>query len=816
MRARDIRRSGLLPWALTGTLCLSSSGGMTGCTAPPVSVPDDDPDDPAMLEPDPEAEGLVAVFDLDRQNLPLPTDLWRAGGVITVPPVDTWSPAEAALLQTINGRDGWPRQSAVFIPTSGTLDASTDDRDARLFDLDRQQAIDLVVEIEPGGVRLVPDEPLSPGSTYVYALLTSAQSTDGEALKPTEAFSRLLADEALDDRNEEALRQLVSPWVAALVLRGVARSELAIAGAFTTSALPAPVFAPRFGEHAIPSAFLRDDDGRLALPAGSVDALLASRLHEYDGFSTTAPVRFSAEAPLDPEGPLGEGGLQLFELTASGAALPADEVDAIYLDAETYALSPRVALPAATNLALVVRGPMTSDGQAVQAELADLVLALEHPVIDEGRSTVRMLATADAAALEPQRVGLAAVRDTLRAEPDGLEGVLHLRPFRTLDARRAAFERRQRLYDDAIPTAPSDVVEATPNERGLWLLLPNIDTILSGTVPTLDWLDPTTRADSDEGPTVRDIDFVLTLPDDVPAGEAVPVVLFGHGLKTTRELVYILADLFASQGFASLAIDLPYHGERSVCLSDTNCPGDSRCSIYGQCLNEAGDVVDIGVIESPFWDNGLRIPPTTGAAYIDFYDLIASRDHVMQSLVDLSQAVRVIQGVDWNQHGPRPLDGDDIVYMGISLGGILGAALAGMEDNITTYALNVPGAGFVELMQDSVVLGPQLDDYLEDIAVLPGTPAFNRFEADAKWAFDIVDPVNLAPRPSDSSKRLLIQMAQGDAVVPNSATRLLGAATGREVSEYDPGVLGHGFIGDPTQIASGDARDEILEFFAGR
>ena len=53
----------------------------------------------------------------------------------------------------------------------------------------------------------------------------------------------------------------------------------------------------------------------------SIDALLASRLHEYDGFSTTAPVRFEAESALDPEGPLAEGGLRLFEVAARSQLL---------------------------------------------------------------------------------------------------------------------------------------------------------------------------------------------------------------------------------------------------------------------------------------------------------------------------------------------------------------------------------------------------------------------------------------------------------------------------------------------------------------
>ena len=55
--------------------------------------------------------------------------------------------------------------------------------------------------------------------------------------------------------------------------------------------------------------------------------------------------------------------------------------------------------------------------------------------------------------------------------------------------------------------------------------------------------------------------------------------------------------------------------------------------------------------------------------------------------------MRVLRNVDFAPlSGGYVLDGNDVMYLGISLGGILGASLAAVEEHINTWALNVPGA----------------------------------------------------------------------------------------------------------------------------
>jgi hypothetical protein len=63
---------------------------------------------------------------------------------------------------------------------------------------------------------------------------------------------------------------------------------------------------------------------------------------------------------------------------------------------------------------------------------------------------------------------------------------------------------------------------------------------------------------------------------------------------------------------------------------------------------------------------------------------------------------------------------------------------------------------------------------------------------------------------------VLIQMAASDAVVPNSATRILSEAMQREIVEYHALVSNHGFLCDPTSLEGARARGDVIEFLQSR
>src|SRR5262249_28938223 len=160
----------------------------------------------------------------------------------------------------------------------------------------------------------------------------------------------------------------------------------------------------------------------------------------------------------------------------------------------------------------------------------------------DGKSQVLGLDAADAARLEPVRAEATALLDHLARSGLGRETLAAAVPFTTLAAPSLVLAMRAELYEHAVSTAVTDVVNASPWHRGLWILMPGAATILPGKLTTFDHLDTYTTALRADGSGVpRPIDFVLTIPGSAEVGKPIPVVLFGHGLETSRELIYMIA-----------------------------------------------------------------------------------------------------------------------------------------------------------------------------------------------------------------------------------------------------------------------------------
>lgn len=80
--------------------------------------------------------------------------------------------------------------------------------------------------------------------------------------------------------------------------------------------------------------------------------------------------------------------------------------------------------------------------------------------------------------------------------------------------------------------------------------------------------------------------------------------------------------------------------------------------------------------------------------------IIANRDGLRQTVVDLIQLVRVIEvGMDVDGDGASDLDPSRIYYFGTSLGGIYGTIFLAVEPNAQAGVLNVPGGPWIELLR---------------------------------------------------------------------------------------------------------------------
>lgn len=201
----------------------------------------------------------------------------------------------------------------------------------------------------------------------------------------------------------------------------------------------------------------------------------------------------------------------------------------------------------------------------------------------------------------------------------------------------------------------------------------------------------------------------------VPAGgqPPYPCVIIMHGYGGDKNGLQVLAPIFALRGIATFAIDAEYHGERKQNGSD---------------------------ILSPY--------------------LYRNRDAFIQTVIDLRRAIDFLQG-------RQEIDGKRIGYIGLSMGGILGGILAGVDERVQAPILVVAGGDWKHLFRTSQ--HPTLVQLREK------NPELFKDERRLNDLLAPIDPVSfaarIAPRP------LLMINGKNDPIVPKECTeRLFGAA----------------------------------------
>jgi hypothetical protein len=238
---------------------------------------------------------------------------------------------------------------------------------------------------------------------------------------------------------------------------------------------------------------------------------------------------------------------------------------------------------------------------------------------------------------------------------------------------------------------------------------------------------------------VQDLDFFLALPADT--SPPYPVVVLQHGFGGGNEIVLDLAQIFADRGLATIGIDAVSHGRR-------------------------GDPLDL-----------LQARP------------FVARDLFRQTIADQMALLRAIEtGIDVDDDGAADLDPGRMSYLGISLGGLIGATLVAVEDILPTAVLNVAGGrvsflgqseGLRDLVQGSLAaeVGLERDDPIFEAYI-------RRVLETGQHAVDPVDGLNFArrwfvdPFPGSTPHRVLLQEGIGDQLVDNESTEALARAGG--------------------------------------
>jgi uncharacterized protein len=228
-----------------------------------------------------------------------------------------------------------------------------------------------------------------------------------------------------------------------------------------------------------------------------------------------------------------------------------------------------------------------------------------------------------------------------------------------------------------------------------------------------------------------------------------PAVLLMHGSGGNKDVDYIMAvgQQLNRQGYATISIDSQYKGER------------------------------------------VR-PGKTGELEPDSYDM---RDAWVQTVVDLRRAVDYLES-------RTDIDKTKIGYLGVSMGGMLGAVLGGVESRISCFFLAVPGGGIVSAVKHidkypllkerfSVQITPEVLKRVEDIA-------------------EVIDPIyfvgGIQPRP------FVIIVGNHDEIIPaemSSALIEAAHATPEQVKRLDSGHI------PPPGRLSFDIRDFFVKYF---
>ncbi|MEM2248937.1 MAG: alpha/beta fold hydrolase [Candidatus Bathyarchaeia archaeon] len=205
----------------------------------------------------------------------------------------------------------------------------------------------------------------------------------------------------------------------------------------------------------------------------------------------------------------------------------------------------------------------------------------------------------------------------------------------------------------------------------------------------------------------------------------VPCVIFLHGYGGSKDDIRRVADVVAREGYALMAIDAKYHGERREIGKELFSP-DINISVNG----------------------------------------------IIQTVIDLRRAV------DYLETKPE-IDIERVGYVGGSMGGILGAIFIGVEPRIKAAALIVAGGNMSLMIRESKhYTMPKIREYIR---------RENVSYEELQRVLDPIDPINFigyfSPRP------IVFHLGKYDEDVPAESGRQLYERAGepKQVYWYDTG-----------------------------
>jgi hypothetical protein len=264
----------------------------------------------------------------------------------------------------------------------------------------------------------------------------------------------------------------------------------------------------------------------------------------------------------------------------------------------------------------------------------------------------------------------------------------------------------------------------------------------------------------------------LGLPNPPPEGW--PVVIHQHGVTSNRMEIFLTAEPFLDNGFAVVAIDLPFHGIGATDPSVDptalfRVPGTTERTFDLDLRNNAnlGDLTPDGIIDSggSAFANMFNPAPPLGP--------LTARDNFREAVVSVLALRRSLADMDLDGNPETTdLDSSRVAYSGHSGGGILGAVLLAVSDEFSAAVLPNAGAGWIDILEQSLSFGPfyqALRAGLQQAGIVPDGSAFNNYMRDFQHILNDADPIGYGREAARGPVPILYMMVNGDTTVPNSA-----------------------------------------------
>ena len=196
--------------------------------------------------------------------------------------------------------------------------------------------------------------------------------------------------------------------------------------------------------------------------------------------------------------------------------------------------------------------------------------------------------------------------------------------------------------------------------------------------------------------SLADMDGNLGFWAAKPVGNPVGLVVFQHGITSHKDSLFYIINTFAEFGYSSIAIDAWGHGERGY--EDGNANGTIENTM-------ASNYADSGLLfirpDAPDLSAGYYLQTLLDIyriAYVTGFNSITEANSEIQTAIAFADPLDLADGSatngDSNTH-----------YVGVSLGGIMGATISSILDTSNQtiapfgkYVLNVPGGDVTDIV----------------------------------------------------------------------------------------------------------------------